>query len=133
MISLLRMLQVSNYLDILYVYFADIVEWNRAQPAPFCVTLNLSSWGGGQNRKNCDYAQTRRAVEPPFQVCILVCIRKGIAFIPPRHVCTFRVSGLVTRFPPFLLSPSVRSFPHFNMFLARFLHFLELIEPPTMI
>jgi len=102
------MLQVSNYLDILFIHFADIVEWNRAQPAPFSMILNLSSWGGVKIAKTAITPERDVRLEPPFQVCILVCIHKGIAFIPPHHVCTFRVSGLVTRFPLFLLLPLVR-------------------------
>ena len=40
MIPLPHVLRVSNCLDILYSYFSDIFEWNRAQPPPFCATFD---------------------------------------------------------------------------------------------
>ena len=78
MIRLPRVLQVSNCLDILCIYFTNIIEWSRAQSAPFRATPNLSRQGG-QNHKNCDYTRIRRVVEPSIWVHILVCICKGIA------------------------------------------------------
>ena len=55
MIPLTRVLQVSNCLDILYIYYTDIVELERAHPGPFRVIFDPPCYGG-QNHKNRDYA-----------------------------------------------------------------------------
>ena len=55
MIPLPRVLQVSNCLDILYIYYIDIVELERARPGPFRVIFDPPCYGG-QNHKSRDYA-----------------------------------------------------------------------------
>ena len=78
MVRLPRTPQVCGCLEVLWTYYTDIFKRKQAQLGPFCATSNPPCQGG-QNLKNCNYARTRCAVEPPVWAWILVCIRKGIA------------------------------------------------------
>ena len=51
-ITLPCMLQVSNRLDIWYIYLTDIVEWDRAYPGSFCSIFDPACQGG----QNCKTA-----------------------------------------------------------------------------
>ena len=55
MIALPRVLQVSNRLDIWYIYLTDITEWDRAYLGPFCSIFDPPRQAG-QNHKKRDCA-----------------------------------------------------------------------------
>ena len=73
MIALPRVLQVSNHLDIWYIYLTDIIEWERAYPGPFCSIFDPPRQGG-QNHKNSDCAGSRCTVASPLRMHTLVYI-----------------------------------------------------------
>ena len=96
-ISVLCALQVSTCLDTLYIYFTNILEVYRAHPGSFCAIFDLPCWGG-QNRKNRDYARTRRAIGSWFGTLILVPMFVGFAPLPRCriHICLFGNGGRVS-------------------------------------
>lgn len=86
---------------------------------------------GGQNRKICDCARTRRPIVPPFWATIIVSIRVGDAPLPRSRVDFRRLGECGRRSAPPSLPHMVRSLFPLDILLTRFLGRLELVKPPT--
>jgi hypothetical protein len=91
---LLRQLQVSISLFLLYINLTDMIEVAQAHPGPFRAIFPLSL-EGGKKWKNRDCARSRRTVVLLFWEIIIASIFKGIAPFPHcrSHVYCFGGCG----------------------------------------